>query len=573
MKSRQQGFVLITVLLIMVVVALLVVGTAFTTLVNRGITANQQGSTDAYYVAKAGAEKYKTVAFQTYRYYLTHLDKYQNALQEGNSACGNFLRIGLDLNRDGDLDDADDLKDGKTLGPFNEGNGSYTIEFELETSGRYVVLTSIGRVGRSRSTVQLVLEARNVSPMSNALFVGDGQPGNGITGGVDIYGSAYLTGDETNFKDTNPNNDYMVDENSSFAIHNFYTQSTLTNLFKDNANADIAEFLKDNFHVQKNLCSTLRVKNARVKVGSKVKLGDADVSGYATTLSGVHVGTDFSTDVKLTGNTSVYADLKTKLDVEKIDYPTLDKPCERDPSETWRTCLNKDAQNQNPNADEPGRRGIVVSDSTPSGSWGSCDLTPILPPPGDTVYFGTVNQTCKGTDLLGRPVGFEYNSGELKVFGLVHFQGLNVKFTENVKLNFESGAGFFVEADAGVGGNVTIDGDLLPSNSFPYQKDVLGIIAEKHLNLTGAQQQLAKGTPKGQVVAGVFYAGEEADIADGATVFGSVITKKLCVAGCAANKEASFVKIPDLEYHLPPGFSQLADATVPTFRVASFERR
>ena len=571
MRNRQ-GFILITVLLVMVVVALLVVGTAFTTLVNRGITANQQGSTDAYYIAKAGAEKYKTVVFQTYRYYLGHLDKYRsnNDLKD-NSACGNFLRIGLDLNRDGDLDDSVDLsaedlrkKDGRTLGPFNEGNGSYTIKFELEDSGRYVVLTSVGRVGRSRSTVRLVLEARNISPMSNALFVGAGQPSNIITGGVNIYGSAYLTGNETNFKDSNPNNDYIFDENSSFAVHNFYEKPTLTNLFKDNTNAKIEDFLKTNFHVQRNLCSTLRVKNARVKVGNKVNLGDADVPGYTATLSGVHVGTDYSADVKLTGSVNVFADLKTKLDVDEINYPTLDKPCERDSSETWRTCLNKDAQNQNSNADEPGRRGIVVSNSTPSGSWGSCDLTSILPPPGDTVYFGTVGQTCKGADSLGRPVGFEYNSGELKVFGLVNFQGLNVEFTGNTKLRFDGGAGFFVETVAGSGGNVTIAGDLLPRSSFPYQEDVLGIIAEGKLELTG---------PTSQVVAGVFYAGEEADIAAGATVFGSAITKKLCVAGCTANEEANFVKIPDLEYNLPPGFSQLADATVPTFRVASFERR
>ena len=545
MRNRQ-GFILITVLLVMVVVALLVVGTAFTTLVNRGITANQQGSTDAYYVAKAGAEKYKTVVFQTYRYYLGHLDKYRsnNDLKD-NSACGNFLRIGLDLNRDGDLDDsvdlsAEDLKNSRTLGPFGEGNGSYEITFKANE--QYLTLISVGRVGRSRSTVQLVLEARNVSPMSNALFVGAGQSGNIITGGVNIYGSAYLTGNEATFKDSNPNNDYIFDENSSFAVHNFYEKPTLTNLFKDNTNAKIEDFLKTNFHVQRNLCSTLRVENARVKVGNKVNLGDASAgSDYKATLSGVHVSTNYSNDVKLTGNTSVYADLKTKLDVEENDFPALDTDS-----------LGEGA-------------GLLIENA----GTGLCNVS------GTLFEFKDTDMDCLVKDVSNNPVaGFKYSYdsdseiGTLEVFGLVNFRGLNLQFKKNIKVQVDGEATFFVED-----GDVKIDGDLLPSDSFPYQKDVLGIIAEKRLELTGAQQQLVKGTPKGQIVAGVFYAGEEADIAAGATVFGSVITKKLCVAGCTANEEANFVKIPDLEYNLPPGFSQLADATVPTFRVASFERR
>ena len=187
MKHRQ-GFVLVAVLLVMLVVSLLVIGTAFTTVIDRNIAANQRGSTDAYYIAKAGADKYKTMAFQTYRYYLEHLDDYETELSASNPICGNLLSIGLDLNRDGDLDDAEDLTDGKPSRTFYEGNGSYTIEFKVD--GRYVILKSVGRVGRSRSTVQIVAEVRNAGVLSYPIFTGSSQ----IYGNVQVFGGIYAKG-------------------------------------------------------------------------------------------------------------------------------------------------------------------------------------------------------------------------------------------------------------------------------------------------------------------------------------------------------------------------------------------
>ena len=544
MKKGQQGFILIAVLLIMVVVSLLVIGTAFTTVIDRSVAANQQGSTDAYYIAKAGADKYKAVAFQTYRYYLDNLDDYQDELQEGNSACGNFLRIGLDLNRDGDLEDAGDLTSGRTLGPFSEGNGTYTITLEPDTFGQYFILTSIGRVGRSRSTVQLVLEARNAGTTGYALFVGDGKPGNGVIGGVNIYGSAYVTGDKAKFEDFDSTNDYIT-SGSSFAIHNFYEKSTLTNLFSANAKAKVEEFLHSKFHDQRNLCSTLRIETGRVNIGGNVKLGDTEKTGYKNTISGIHVAEKYATDV--TG-ANVYADLKTGLDIEKVDYPALDA--------ATKSALGEAA-------------GLLVEA-------GSCGLTSPL-------EFDSTDVVCKKTDVYGKEVGFEYNATfrQLKVFGLVHLRSLNVIFKQNTKIIIDGEATFFVED-----GDVTIKEDLLPSSSFPYGHDVLGIITDGQIILTGK--------PEGQVVAGVFYSSDEVKdpvlypneqekvkVAEGTTVFGTIITPSFCVTGlpaepaslCNGTKPANFVKIPDLEYNLPPGFSQLANATVPTFRVASFERR
>ncbi len=40
-----------------------------------------------------------------------------------------------------------------------------------------------------------------------------------------------------------------------------------------------------------------------------------------------------------------------------------------------------------------------------------------------------------------------------------------------------------------------------------------------------------------------------------------------------AGQTAHFVQVPGLEYNLAPGLSQLDNAAVPTYEVASFERR
>jgi Tfp pilus assembly protein PilX len=63
MMKRSEGFVLVTVLLVMVVVGILALGASFTSLIDRQVSANQRGASAAYYVAEAGIQYYKTWIF------------------------------------------------------------------------------------------------------------------------------------------------------------------------------------------------------------------------------------------------------------------------------------------------------------------------------------------------------------------------------------------------------------------------------------------------------------------------------------------------------------------------------
>lgn len=616
--KQQRGFALIAALLVMVVVVILVFGTAFTTMIDRAISANQRAATDAYYVARAGVEKYKTAAFQAFRYYLDHIDLYNDDLSSGNPACGNFLSIGLDLNRNGVLGDEEDLIDGKAFFGIPEGNGTYDIKFEV--AGKYIVLTSVGHVGRARSTVQLVAQPRNAGALSYAIFAGDGQQNKFINGGASIYGSVYVEGDPGALSDGDTSNDYVIDSNGDFSMHNYYTESIVQDLIKANPKkVNVRDFLKLNAIEQKDLCGALRVNHGKVALSGSSLLGDGSApnGGYKATLAGVHVNEAYDTDVALTGGAGVYADIKSGIDIDGIPFPVLDTNednetfCDKDRAadKTWRECLREDAENTLADTEAPDRRGLVVERTAEGYSIidpysrvamaNPCDLDALFSSDSpDTIVFGTTSADCVGTDSLGREVGFSYEydssklTGTLKVYGLVNFRGFDLHFSEDIIVRFEKKAAMFVEtqkrdgsgqvlspatpigeAPEVSGGNVTLDGDLLPTTSFP-DADVLGIIAERTIDMTGARQNLSKDDPAGQVAAGVFYAGEMASVQKDATVFGTIMAPRFSTSSNEkAGQNAKFVQVPGLEYNLAPGLSQLDNAAVPTYRIASFERR
>jgi hypothetical protein len=611
---QAKGVALIAALLIMVVVLILVFGTAFTSMVDRMVSANQRGATDAYYVARAGAEKYKTVAFQAFRFYLENIHLYNDELSSGNPTCGNFLSIGLDLNRNGVLTDQEDLIHGRTV-TGSEGNGTYEVTFEI--AGKYIVITSVGRVGRARSTVQLVAQPRNAGALSYALFAGEGQQNKFINGGASIYGSVYVEGNEAAPEVK------VIESNGNFSMHNYYTAATLQDLIKDNTRRiNVQDFLRLNAVEQKDLCGTLRVKNGKVEVGGSTTIGNQTApSGFKANMAGVHVGAD-PTYTTTTGGASIHADLRTEFDLEApLSFPVLDTDAagetycdkKRASNKTWRQCMREDAENTYLHADASERRGLVITETSPFASFAaSMEVNPStgrsycqeqLPAllSGGKITFGTQNVNCIGYDGLtpnSRKVGFSYSYntttkvGTLEVHGLINFRGLDIEFKEDVLVRFTKEAGFFVETlkynssgqllppetpltQSGVvlrGGNVTVDGDLLPSNSFP-DVDVLGIVAERQFYMTGDNQQIPNA-PSGQVAAGVFYAGELAVVAKSATVFGTVMAPRFCTtSNCNAGQKANLVQVPGLEYKLAPGIAALDGTTIPTYRVVSFERR
>ncbi|HKI57705.1 MAG TPA: PilX N-terminal domain-containing pilus assembly protein [Trueperaceae bacterium] len=570
MRRDSKGIALVTALAILVVVSLLVLGTVFSTQIQSWTTRNDTTSTQAYYIAHAGLEKYKTIAFQSFRFYLDNLQHYGSAL--GTSAiCGNLLSSGLDINRNFVIDSSDgDLMPGGSR-TESYGGGTYTVTFTPD--GSNVILTSVGKIHGAKATDQVVFEPKNAGIFSNALFAGGGISSKYINGGAQVWGSVYIQGPDPTAV-TNPPT--VISSNGDFGMHNFYDDSQLLNLmgnkFTDN---QLQSMLGATATDQKDLCAHLRVAYGQVDTGGNTTIGDSTApSGYKSSLQGLNVSSG-ATDISSGGSSTIYADNYPNgnlgYDLTKtMQLPTFAGPCKT--GNSWGECLQRDAK-------------TYTSDA--STNPGGCDLSTIAS--GTTLDFDSTPISCVIYDSNNKPVGgFSYQQGSdgsdwnLNVYGLVNFNGYDLHFAKNVAARFSGKATIMVTQDSGgTGGNITVDGDILPSThqvcdptchtpSFP-DDEVLGLIAQNDLTFTGVNEnQLLSST---QTAVGLFYAGNQASVQKGGVVMGTVIAKGISTSSGNAGQTAKVIQVPGLEYNLAPGFTDLPNDLEATFRILAYERR
>ena len=93
---NRKGIALVATLALMVVIALLVFGTFFTTQIELWTTRNDTTSVQAFYAAEAGLQKYKAALFQQYVWQ-------EQGGTGGGGGCFISLVRGLDLDRDGTI--------------------------------------------------------------------------------------------------------------------------------------------------------------------------------------------------------------------------------------------------------------------------------------------------------------------------------------------------------------------------------------------------------------------------------------------------------------------------------------
>jgi hypothetical protein len=568
---RRKGIALVTTLAVTLIIATLVLGAFFTTQLEIWTTRNDTTANQAFAVAQAGIQKYKTLAFQTFRYYLENADRYGSELAR-YAQCGNMLTIGLDLNRDGRIDGTNDLANGGSRTEqvtFPDGTrGTYTVAFSV--SGSYVTLRSVGEYAGAKSTVTAVVRVSSKGLFSNAIATGLGS--GVINGDMEVWGSVYVNA-------SNPS-EFVIESSGAFKMHNYYTRDQLANIFgRSWTTQEIAEFLKLQAMEQRDMCATLSVTGGKVKIGGNSQIGDnalpsnlSSSDGWNPKVDGIYVGSGTTgsgcndvgsaPDVCVDGNAKYYATngIGAFAYQNPPPIPSLDGPsCKADPSKTWRQCLQSEARTKGVD--------LVKGESLPPG----CTLA--VNNQG-TVVFGQTDMSC----LVGeKGFTYTYNSstkkGELTVYGTVNFRGYDLNFKEDVVVRYTNKATLIVESQGSSGGNVTLDGDLLPQGKFPDQ-DVLGIVVEKNLTITGRTQNVS-GTPQKQVVMGLFYAGGRAIIQQNSTVFGTIIAKEVCTSSnCTAGSgNVNIVQVPGLEFNLPPGFNQIPNATSAFFGQLTYERR
>lgn len=576
MRRNRRGIALITALAILAIVGLLVVGTVFTSTIESWTTRNDTTSTQAYDIAHAGLERFKAISFQTFRFYLDNLQQYGPALGTG-AICGNLLEKGLDLNRNYVIGASDgDLVPGHSL-TESYGGGSYTITFQ--PTGADVVLTSVGTIHGAKATVQMVFRPKNAGLFSNALFAGQGSGGKYFNGGAEVWGSIYVQGDTSVSPPPT-----VINTNGNFTMHNYYDSTELASLMGNRFTVDQLKAMLGGGTAtdQKDLCARLRVGYGQVAVGGSTQLGDTSApSGYKASLAGVNVYRG-QQDISVSGSTDInadnYPDGNLAYDLSKsIRLPNLlptgttgATPCKSDSSESWQGCLVSKAQ--------------TYDATDPTSNPGGCDLSPVTS--GNTIDFATTPVDCTysvtNADGSTQQMGFSYSynattgNWDFKVFGppdkkLINFAGYDLHFARNVAANFSGRATIMAMEDgSGNGGDITIDGDVLPASGFP-NTDMLGMIAQHDLTMTGANQtNLASGT---QTAVGLFYAGNQATIEKGGVVIGSVLANEVSTTSGNAGQTSKVIQVPGVEYNPSPGFTDLPNDVLATFQILSYERR
>lgn len=271
----RQGFILVTVLMISVVLVLLIFTTSLTSLTDRLAAAEHRGGTEAYYVAQAGLDRLKTGAF------LTLADAYASA-DPGQCQVGNSITI--------------DIGQGVTLAPgesvtLGYGDGNHTLSYAFD-DGRFL-LTSVGAVGRSESTIQVVATA-GLGPAGvweNAVYTQalDGGSRGKLAGRVAAYGSVHIVSGDALIGD-----DALESSGASGVFNNYYGRSSGS---QTSAIAEAAKALGATRVDQvDDLCAQLKIESGDVVLSGNAGIGEAPVSDETDPLvnpiEGIYLGND-----------------------------------------------------------------------------------------------------------------------------------------------------------------------------------------------------------------------------------------------------------------------------------------
>ncbi|MFM9419862.1 pilus assembly PilX N-terminal domain-containing protein [Thermus scotoductus] len=554
---NTKGIALVATLALMVVIALLVFGTFFTTQIELWTTRNDTTSVQAFYAAEAGLQKYKAVLFQQYVW------REQRGQGGGGPGCFTPLVTGLDLDRNGTLIPFTNnqlvlAEDEAVMDAFGNPVGRYRVVLYKDAQdGELFTLVSQGTSSGAKATVQATFRISNTGYLEQAIFAGTGQANRWLNGGATIRGGIYVVGSPSDPDQT------VIEANGNFALYNWY------NL---NAYSGIANRVEESYRQVQDLCASLRVQYGKISVGGSTQIGEPN-----NKVKGVFVGrgagdiTGQNVDV-CQNNKGVCTEAMGGFDLsDPPPFPELDRKLDSDACSaypTWRDCLQAKA------ALRIQRLGNVPSVASPSGITLSSSCLQAMQ--SGTLTLDTQSVDCTFT-LDGSRGGFRYTygggKGLLEVFGDVVLEGLNVVLNQPTDYQASSSSGsaksatFAVLAKDGEDGNLEINGDLLPDASFgSFPGHALGFVVEKDLY------------QRGQYVMAPVYAGGTFRVVKDNVLFGSVIANEFCTTSagnrtsCNAGQKAEVVYIRIPKENRPVLLPDLKGGK-PVFQVLSYERR
>lgn len=263
----NKGFALVTMLMVVSVVGILTAGSLILSVTNLRLTRNDATASQALAAAQAGSAYWRAELVSLYMYMVENFDDYQddidayNEANPGNQiACGNFMAIGVDTDRDG----TPDVGQEEWL-PAIEipvGSSTATARVKFYTRGSAIVLDSQASVNGARGRMVDEFRVSALDMWNNAVFAGNSAASAVIQGRAEIRGSVHVLGEGLS------SSDKALDLSGAFALGNTYRS----------LNASIDPTASDNpmrlsTKDPTDLCATLRVKRGYVYVGGSAQIG------------------------------------------------------------------------------------------------------------------------------------------------------------------------------------------------------------------------------------------------------------------------------------------------------------
>jgi type II secretory pathway pseudopilin PulG len=535
----NRGFALVTMLMVVSVVGMLTAGSLILSVTNLRLTRNDATASQATGVAQAGSAYWRAELVSLYMHMINNFSQYADeidAYNENNPSnpitCGNFMAIGVDLDRDGSIE-ADEVTPGEAFPPIAVPVGGQTGQavVTFDVRGSAIVLDSRGSVNGARGRMRDEFRVTALDMWNNAVFAGNTAANATVRGRAQIRGSVHVLGEGLT------SSDMALDISGSSGVGNTYK-----NLTGDVDPTGAGNPMRLTTNNPPDLCATLRVKRGYVNVAGSAQVGFAESTNpdpFIDNMRGIFTNDGF---VGGTLDSNVFSEngMDAAYDAgNTFQFPYLDD-LNPETNVSWRDGMTEHALrlSVDPALDD---RSIYPYDGQSTAVEGEIYLTNDC---FDTVLFEVPNDGTKtafylrhgttasfscakkrkapagGVDETLAEVIWNVTPNELYVggtSGVINLRGGNLNITAGSpsgKLIGYRGEGIFFAEDmngaaGGVGGTIQLDINFLPVDGYAAVVDegggynglsvsrrntypataVLALVADNTLVTDGAQKK------------------------------------------------------------------------------------
>jgi hypothetical protein len=498
----NKGFALVTMLMVVSVVGILTAGSLILSVTNLRLTRNDATASQATAVAQAGSAYWRAELVSLYMHMVNNFDDYVDdidAYNESNPSnpitCGNFMAIGVDLDRDGVIG-AGDVLLGEALPtvsiPVGGQTGQAVVTFRVR--GSAIVLDSRGSVNGARGRMVDEFRVTALDMWNNAVFAGNTAANATIRGRAQIRGSVHVLGEGLT------STDMALDVSGSSGIGNTYK----------NLSASIDPTTSDNpMRLTSNnppdLCATLRVKRGYVNMGGSAQVGFAESSNpdpFIDNMRGIFTNDGFYGGT-LDSNVFSENGMSAAYDAgNTFRFPYLDDT-NPETNASWRDGMTANALRLSVDPALDDRTHVQGAATALEGEIyltdGCFTTTPFeVPNDGSKTAFYLRHGMTPDFDCAKKrkaPVGGTdetlaeviWNSTEKSIYvggtsGVINFRGGNLYITagspSGKEISYRGEGIFFAEdmngAAGGLGGTIQLDLNFLPTSGFAAEVDAGG---------------------------------------------------------------------------------------------------